>query len=426
VNGAVPLALPVNFMRARSDMDRTSFHLPLAALILVTGTVAALLMPNVPRAVLVTAAAAIIAAIVALLGDSDVAAQPHPAVPAPQQEEIRGLFDLPAFHTLIDSDSRAIIGLVDMRIALANESALALLGRHIGGVDVRTAIRHPAVIDALLTESGPGPDPVNLVDFMRSGDRWQLSIVSLGSGQRLLLLDDRSALDAAERMRSDFVANASHELRTPLAAILGYVETLEQLGSDDDEAVRQRFLSIIDREARRMQQLVADLISISRIEADRYRRPTAAVDLAEVVRAVRFDIANTAPERASDISADLPATAPMTGDGAQLTQLAHNIIGNAMKYGRTGTPLTITLIPEATGWRFTVEDVGDGIAPDHLPRLTERFYRVDDARSRAVGGTGLGLAIVKHIAERHRARLTIDSEVGKGTKVSLYFPGADS
>lgn len=406
-------------------MDRTSFHLPLAALILVAGTIAALLMPNVPRAVLVTAAAAIIAAIVVLLGDSDGAVQHHPAVPAPRQEVIRGLFDLSAFHTLIDSDSRAIIGLVDMRIALANEAALALLGRHIGNVDVRTAIRHPAVIDALLTEAGPGIEPVNLVDFMRSGDRWQLSIVTLGSGQRLLLLDDRSALDAAERMRSDFVANASHELRTPLAAILGYVETLDQLGPDD-ETVRKRFLSIIDREARRMQQLVADLISISRIEADRYRRPTAAVDLAEVVRAVQSDIANTAPERAADIVAHLPATAPMTGDAAQLTQLAHNIIGNGMKYGRTGTPLTISLTPETNGWRFTVEDVGDGIAQEHLPRLTERFYRVDDARSRAVGGTGLGLAIVKHIAERHRARLSIDSEVGKGTKVSLYFPDNDS
>lgn len=405
-------------------MERTSFHLPLAVLILVAGTILALLMPSVPGAVLVTVTAAIIAAAINLLGELPPAPQNlHHVANTAAAPENPDLFSLPSFRALIDHDARAILGLVSMRITLANETALGLLGRHIGGVDVRTAIRHPAVIDALL-EGDPVDDaaPISLVDFLRSGDRWQLSIVVLGDNQRLLLLDDRSAIDAAERMRSDFVANASHELRTPLAAILGYVETLGQLDPNEDEPVRQRFLGIIDREARRMQQLVADLISISRIEADRYRRPTATVDLAAIVKSSIADMRAADPVRTADIHAALPDAAPLLGDTAQLTQLVHNIVGNAMKYGRPGTPVTIGLSADPGGWRLAVSDVGDGIAPDHLPRLTERFYRVDDARSRAVGGTGLGLSIVKHIAERHRARLQIDSVLGEGTKVSLTFP----
>lgn len=402
-------------------MPSHSFHLPLAAMILVAGTAAALFMPTVASGVLVTATAAIMAAAFAFLQEPEPApvAAAAPLSASPPVD----LFELPTFHTLIDHDARAIVGLSDMNIALANEAALTLLGRHIAGADIRTAMRHPAVIDALTgTAKAAGSEPVNLIDFQQAGDRWQLSIVALGGGQRLLLVEDRSAIDAADRMRSDFVANASHELRTPLAAILGYVETLRHMDPDEAEPVRERFLGIIEREAGRMQQLVADLISISRIEADRYRRPATTVDLVELVRGAAAEIAASGPPRAAELKLDLPAAAPLIGDAAQLTQLAHNIIGNAMKYGRSGTPVDVSITAEPAGWRLAVRDVGDGIRPEHLPRLTERFYRVDDARSRAVGGTGLGLAIVKHIAERHRARLAIESEVGQGTCVSVTFP----
>lgn len=396
----------------------------MATMILIGGIIAALFMPHVTSAVLVTATGAIIAAAVAFLGDPEpapVAASVPPPMPRPA-----ALFELPAFHALIDHDVRVILGLSSMRISLANEAALTLLGRQIAGADVRTAIRHPAVIDALTaSESTLASEPINLVDFRQAGDRWQLGIVDLGSDQRLLLLENRSEIDAADRMRSDFVANASHELRTPLAAILGYVETLRDMNDGEAEPVRQRFLGIIEREAGRMQQLVADLISISRIEADRYRRPAAIVDLVALVRAASGDIAASGSLRAADLTFDLPGSAPLVGDATQLTQLAHNIIGNAMKYGRAGTPVAISITADAHGWCLTVRDEGEGIAPEHLPRLTERFYRVDDARSRSVGGTGLGLAIVKHIAERHRARLSIDSEVGRGTAVSVIFPAAD-
>jgi two-component system, OmpR family, phosphate regulon sensor histidine kinase PhoR len=374
----------------------------------------------VTEAVAVMALSLICAVVVVSLPDTT----PVPASPLlAQQSRQTALFDHPAFHTLIDNDARAVLGLSAMRISLANDAALALLGRHISGADVRTAIRNPAVIDALLGCIRQGDAAsVDVVDFQQPGDRWQISMVNLGDSQNLLMLDDRSAIDAADRMRSDFVANASHELRTPLAAILGYVETLGHLDPAEAEPVMQRFLGIIDREARRMQQLVADLISISRIEADRYRRPTATVDMAELVQRALADIRAADPLRGADVALDSIAHAPMPGDAAQLTQLIHNIVGNAMKYGRGGTPVTVTLAGEGKNWHFSVSDVGEGIAPEHLPRLTERFYRADDARSRAVGGTGLGLAIVKHIAERHRARLRIDSELGKGTTVSLMLP----
>ncbi|MDX2209654.1 MAG: ATP-binding protein [Sphingopyxis sp.] len=401
-------------------MDRASFHLPLAALLQVAGTIAALFMSSVPEAVAVVGLATVMAVFVMTLPDNT----PTPTSPLlAAQSRQTALFDHPAFHTLIDNDARAVLGLSAMRISLANDAALALLGRHISGADVRTAIRNPAVIDALLGCIRQGDAAsVDVVDFQQPGDRWQIGIVNLGESQNLLMLDDRSAIDAADRMRSDFVANASHELRTPLAAILGYVETLDQLDPTEAEPVMKRFLGIIDREARRMQQLVADLISISRIEADRYRRPTARVDLAELLQRALADIRAADPLRGADVTLDSIAAAPMPGDAAQLTQLIHNIVGNAMKYGRAGTPVKVALSAEGKNWLLAVSDVGEGIAPEHLPRLTERFYRADDARSRAVGGTGLGLAIVKHIAERHRARLLIESEVGKGTTVSLLLP----
>ena len=224
-------------------------------------------------------------------------------------------------------------------------------------------------------------------------------------------------------MRSDFVANASHELRTPLAAILGYVETLQEMNGEADAPTRNRFLSIIDREARRMQQLVIDLLSISRVEADRFRRPTTPVDLAVIVQTTIAQLRDSEQPRTKDIVARLGGDPqPVLGDEAQLGQLANNIIANAMKYGHAGTPVTVELVREGRRVRLSVSDEGDGIAPDHLPRLTERFYRVDEARSRSVGGTGLGLAIVKHISERHQGQLDIDSEVGKGTRVSVTFP----
>ena len=213
-------------------------------------------------------------------------------------------------------------------------------------------------------------------------------------------------------------------MRTPLASILGYIETLadEKAGADAD--VRGRFLKIMFDEARRMQRLVEDLISLSRIEAEKYRLPDRAVDLTELIAEVRSELFDAADARSADIAADIDLGVPaVAGDRAQLSQVLHNLIGNAMKYGRPGTPVTVRLWSDAAGMvRISVADEGDGIAPEHIPRLTERFYRVDPGRSRAAGGTGLGLAIVKHIVERHRGRLDIASTLGKGTTFSVLLP----
>lgn len=346
--------------------------------------------------------------------------QGHAAIEAPPVSLLRH----PDFALWVDQEEEPLIGVADNVVTIVNDAAVRLLGRHIVGADIRTAIRHPAATEWLARIGGDAPlETLNLVDFPRPGQRWTMRIATLSGSERIIFLSDRSAIDAADRMRSDFVANASHELRTPLAAILGYVETLQDMNGEADAPTRHRFLSIIEREAGRMQQLVIDLLSISRVEADRFRRPTTPVDLASIIRSTITQLKDSEAARPTDIVAKLgDEKLPMLGDEAQLGQLAHNIISNAMKYGRPGTPVTVELAREGQRVRFSVSDEGEGIAPDHLPRLTERFYRVDEARSRSVGGTGLGLAIVKHISERHQGQLDIESELGKGTRVSVTFP----
>jgi len=224
-------------------------------------------------------------------------------------------------------------------------------------------------------------------------------------------------------MRVDFVANASHELRTPLSTLVGFIETLEDRKASDDPATRARFLSIMSGEAKRMQTLVADLMSLSRIEAEKYSAPQTALDLppllGEVRDAAEPGVAHGKNRVAVEAEPDLP---PIAGDRAQISQLLHNVIGNALKYARPGTPVVVRVRRDGSMLRLTVTDEGEGIATEHLPRLTERFYRAEPSRSRALGGTGLGLAIVKHIVERHRGRLDIDSVVGRGTTVTILLP----
>ena len=308
-------------------------------------------------------------------------------------------------------------------VAAANGPAKQLLGGQIVGRDLRLAIRHPLALDTI----SAGLEAELEVIGIGAVDRpWSLRVRPLARGSVLVRLADRSAVRSAERMRTDFVANASHELRTPLATIIGYAETLAEVGPVDEET-RARFGATIEVEARRMLRIVEDLMSLSRIEADRFRPPEEQVDLAEVAR---IAIENAAPlldrrncRIASEIDQDLP---PVAGDFGQLLQLADNLIGNAIRYGCNDKSCSVEVRARRDGSRavLVVSDRGDGIAASHLPRLTERFYRVDSARSRESGGTGLGLAIVKHIVERHRGTLDIRSETGRGTEVSVYLPSA--
>jgi len=251
--------------------------------------------------------------------------------------------------------------------------------------------------------------------------------IALPDASRFVVLTDRTAIDTAETSRADFVANASHELRTPLAAILGFIETLSDPETGGDPATRERFLAVMDKEARRMQRLVDDLMSLSRIEASKFRAPTDSIDLVELVDQVVGEIANGQDPRADDIAVNAePALPSVLGDRAQLSQLLHNIVGNAMKYGRSATPVEIAIARDGHHMvTIRVSDHGEGIASEHLPRLTERFYRVDSARSRAAGGTGLGLSLAKHIVERHRGRIDIASRSGHGTQVTIALPCND-
>ncbi|SOB86840.1 two-component system, OmpR family, phosphate regulon sensor histidine kinase PhoR [Sphingomonas guangdongensis] len=329
----------------------------------------------------------------------------------------------PDIQSLLEAFDEPVLIVSGLAVGAANAPARRLLGDHIVGEDVRLAIRHPAAAERLLQAEPSAPDkPVELVGLGARTQHWQMRVRLVEGDRRLIHLADRTDALAADRIRVDFVANASHELRTPLASLLGFIETLRE-GAGDDPDLRGRFLGIMDDEARRMERLVADLMSLSRIEAEKFRPPAELIDLIALSREVCSELATAGGVRGEDLHLDANAPASVTGDRAQLSQLLHNVIGNAMKYGRAGTPVDITIAREAAGMiALSVRDQGDGIPPEHLPRLTERFYRVDASRSRAVGGTGLGLAIVKHIVERHRGRLNIASTPGEGTSVTVLLP----
>jgi two-component system phosphate regulon sensor histidine kinase PhoR len=349
-------------------------------------------------------------------------------LPAPRETDTGDFI-----HEVLDTIVEPVMLVRHGVVTFANRAARTLLGQHIPGEDVRVAIRHPAAMERLAAvpvtgeSAGEGDRPVELVGLGTPDQRWEMRTGMTSDGVRIVHLIDQTGNYAAERMRVDFVANASHELRTPLASILGFVETLSD-GAGDEPALRARFLKVMFDEARRMQRLVEDLISLSRIESEKYRLPPVAIDLADLIAHVCDEIADAGSPRAKDVVIDVAGGAPdVIGDRAQLSQLVHNLVGNAMKYGREGTPVTIGLSTDRSGMvRLAITDEGEGIAPEHIPRLTERFYRVDAGRSRSLGGTGLGLAIVKHIAERHRGRLDIASRQGVGTTVSITLPPADS
>jgi len=303
------------------------------------------------------------------------------------------------------------------RITVANKAARALLGAHIVGQDARIALRHPEALRLLTMGDG---ESLAIAGFVRARSLWQLTRRQIDAGTWLIEMVDRSAEADIGRAHTDFVANASHELRTPLAAIIGYVETLAEDDAKVDPATATRFLQTVLREARRMESLVTDLMSLSQVEAEKHDVPTEPVDLVSLVRQVAGEA--TALAGKDRVALSLPdAQLAMPGDRAQLEQLVRNLIDNALKYGGVEEPVDVGLSGGDDGIVLTVRDHGPGIAPEHLPHLTRRFYRADPGRSRASGGTGLGLAIVKHIVERHRGRLDIASTLGQGTTVTAVF-----
>lgn len=338
----------------------------------------------------------------------DIGALVAPVIAESQSDRLQHVLDAVVDPLILLSETRVIHG---------NAAAHGLFGAQFEGQDVRLAIRHPALAPLLGDIQATGMAEVSGVGG--SLRIWEVRIEAAGGALRLIHMVDRSARHAAERARVDFVANASHELRTPLANISGYVETLADDAAGGDGPTRARFLSIIASEAKRLSALVEDLMSLSRIEADKNVEPSETIDLNQLVKRV-------IGERPEPIRFDADTSAGVVkGDAAQLSQLLHNLIDNAVKYGRPDGEVRISLGQSIKGQiTLSVSDQGTGIAREHIPRLTERFYRVDAGRSQSAGGTGLGLSIVKHIAERHRATLDITSEIGVGTTVSLTFMGA--
>lgn len=321
----------------------------------------------------------------------------------------------------------------DARIEAANSDALALLGAGIVGRHFITALRQPSLMDTIeaTLRDGTARGTRYLTNDGRQDTTFRVSVRAIGlalGSAALVVFEDVTHVEQAGQIRRDFVANVSHELRTPLTALMGFIETLKG-PARNDAAARDMFLETMEAEANRMNRLVADLLSLSRVEAGERVRPTETLDLGDLVRSTAMRLAPLADEAGVAILTDLPAPFRMTGDSDQLRQVLTNLLENAIKYSGRGQSVTVRVSLPAfeprlrgLGVGIDVRDTGPGIDPIHIPRLTERFYRVDSHRNRAMGGTGLGLAIVKHIVNRHRGRLRVDSELGKGTRFQIVLP----
>lgn len=288
-------------------------------------------------------------------------------------------------------------------------------------------LRNPSVVDALANVLRGGEEQlVDLTTLLPEARRLTINIQPVGAkAGALLSIEDRSEADSLDRMRTDFVANASHELRTPLAALLGFIETLQGPARNDVPA-RERFLGIMAQQARRMTRLIEDLLSLSRVEMRQHQRPADAMELRAAVAESLDALSHHANEAGVTISVDAPDQPMMIrADRDDVLRLVDNLVGNAIRYGASGGKVQLTLRRQDQDAAIAVRDFGPGIPAEHLPRLTERFYRVDIQQSRESGGTGLGLAIVKHILLRHRGRLEIESESGKGSTFTAFLPLSD-
>lgn len=315
----------------------------------------------------------------------------------------------------------------DQRILAANPAAEALLGRDLAGRHLSFRLRQPEILQAvaLALSQGQAASVRQVVPGPSHEIVHRVTISPIARGA-MCLFQDISDQEQAEAMRRDFVANVSHELRTPLTSLLGFIETLRG-PARDDPAARERFLAIMAKEAGRMNRLVDDLLHLSRVEAQERQRPETRHDLAALTRSALAGLrpqAEAAGVRIATRGLETPLS--ILADPDQITQVVTNLAENAIKYGAAGKHIEVSLTretgPRGPLVRLEVTDHGEGIEPQHLPRLAERFYRIDGHRSREKGGTGLGLAIVKHIAHRHRGRLAIDSTPGRGSTFSVILP----
>lgn len=350
-----------------------------------------------------------------------------------QRERIRAILEaLPDAAIALDAG---------LRVMAANALARGYSPRLLQGEPFAHALRAPDLLDAVNRVAAGGKaeqaEWLEIVPVERAFEAHVAMVQGESQGDvkgdgrafMLIVLKDVSEARRTERMRVDFIANASHELRTPLASVLGFVETLQGPARNDEKA-REKFLAIMNDQARRMARLVDDLLSLSRIEQKLHLQPRDRVDLVEVVRHVIDTLSPLAREHKVSVKLTAPARAIVAGDRDELLRVAENLIENAIKYGCESAgdsprvEVSVAASPDGAPGNMvmSVRDFGAGIAAEHLPRLTERFYRVDATSSRTKGGTGLGLAIVKHIVARHRGVLKISSTVGEGSEFRVTIP----
>ena len=318
------------------------------------------------------------------------------------------------------------------KVKFANDVAEKIFGEQFIGLDFIQIVRHPDCIKTIdLVVNGQSSAVINVMIENPVKSLFKMQVTNIANDEMLLSFLDISDLREAEQMRSDFVANVSHELRSPLTSIAGFIETLRGPARDDEEA-RSRFLELMDREAKRMVRLISDLLSLSKVEANMRVRPQGRADVLAIAKQVQASLEEQAVADGSKVN--IHARQPthiVPGNSDELTQVLQNLIENALKYSATNTAVDVTLdtknnIAGFSGEVLCVEirDQGEGIASEHIGRLTERFYRVDAHRSRDMGGTGLGLAIVKHIINHHRGRIHIESKVGVGSTFTVFLPTA--
>ena len=345
-----------------------------------------------------------------------------------EQARLRGL--LRAEEAIMERLPEPLILVsADGTVQRANEAARRSLGE-----DSAAVLRHPLLRGAIDKALSTGePQAADLFFAAPVPREIHATVTPMDAGlfhgrHASILLVDHTRERAVERMRADFVANASHELRTPLASLIGFVETLQGPARDDGPA-RERFLEIMAREAARMNRLIDDLLSLSRIEISEHQPPQGRIDFGQLVPRTLAGFEPRIAERRVRLDLTLPDLPLIPGDADQMAQVLGNLLDNALKYGRERGCITLSVSevagapwPSRPGVLLSVGDDGAGISRVHLPRLTERFYRVDKGRSRAIGGTGLGLAIVKHIVNRHRGQLVITSEEGQGSRFCVWLP----
>jgi two-component system phosphate regulon sensor histidine kinase PhoR len=385
-------------------------------------------------------------------------AEPTGEAPAAQSEPSEAPTGLTGDEPEQHADSYEVLEAVPLAVLVvdrrrdilwANDRARQLLGEVVAGRSLMGVLRHPPLIDALdqmmggqSQEPAAGPNGIEGVETPIGRDRLLIAdLKPLDANRTLIALKDASAERRLERLRSDFIANVSHELKTPIATLIGFIETLRGPAKGDLDA-HERFLNIMQEQAARMSRLVADLLSLSRIELNEHARPSGGVDLTEIIGRVANALSLRAAERNMKIELPIGPLGRAIGDADELTQVFQNLIDNAIKYGKPGTPVTVSaarisdigeIRAHLPGSRrakamiaVAIADRGEGIAREHIPRLTERFYRVDAARSRDLGGTGLGLAIVKHVVNRHRGSLEIESVPGEGSVFTVYLPAEEA